>query len=114
MARTGQQDAIVVADLDLVPLGAGRACTIATWTEGRITALPQADVVRLFALPTQVDGTPTEILVRADVAARVCATCWQPIPGLDPPRVITRRWPTPDELAVLEGLSLPPQPPSGG
>jgi len=114
MGRTGQADALVVADLVAVPIARSTACTATVWAQGRITVLPVADVVELFALPTSVEGTPTSLRVRWDVVERVCRACWQPVPGLVPPRMITRRWPDASELEVLAGLRLPDQPPAGG
>jgi len=109
MVRTGQSDALVVAELVRLDLEPGRACTTTTWTSGRITVLPRADVVVLTELPTTVDGAIRHTTVRWDVLARVCgARCWQRVPDLDPPRWITRRWPTQAELEVLTGLALPP------
>jgi len=107
MGRTGQANALVVAELSRISHPGGGACTSATWIEGRITILPRADTVVLSAVPAAVDGTVTETAVRWDVLARVCGrACWQLVPGLDPPRWITRRWPAPAELEVLAGLAL--------
>jgi hypothetical protein len=114
MAATGQADALVIARLEGLSVSARGACTSTTWSEGPTTVLPLADVVVLFELPKTIDAEPQVTHVRWDVLARVCgAGCWRLVPGLDPPRVITRRWPDDQELEVLRGLSLP-APGSGG
>lgn len=111
MEATGQAGALVIARLDSVETAPNRACTTTTWSEGSVTVLPHADVVVLFELPTSIDGHPTSVRVRWDVVARVCgSTCWRLVPGLDPPRVITRQWPPERLLTVLRGLSLPDLP----
>lgn len=108
MARTGQTGALVVAEVRVCPSAGVGAHTETTWIQGRTTVLPRVDVVVLVTLPTSVDDAPRSMPVRWDVVARVCgAGCWQVVPGLDPPRWITRRWPTDDEQAVLAGLALP-------
>ncbi len=113
MARTGQAGALVVAPVTARPAPGGRASTEATWIQGRTTVLAPVDVLVLATVPIGVDDVPRTIRVRWDVVARVCgAGCWQAIPGLDPPRWITRRWPSDEEWAVLEGLSLPADPSS--
>lgn len=107
MRRTGQTHALVVAALATVTHRDGRACTSTTWTEGPITVLPHADVVVVRSLPSSLEADAVEIIVRWDVLARICGTrCLQLVDELDPPRWITRRWPTPAELDALHGLAL--------
>ena len=105
---SGQAGALVLAHLRGVMVSVQGACTLTTWTEGPTTVLPVADVVALFELPRDLDGEPRVTYVRWDVLARVCGSaCWRWIPDIDPPRVITRRWPSDDELEIVRGLSLP-------
>ncbi len=111
MARTGQQDALLVAEVTAHRSPDGGAWTESTWIQGRTTVLAEVDVVVLRTVPAHVDGHPHSLALRWDVVARVCgAGCWQPIAGLDPPRWITRRWPSAEEGRVLEALSLPDHP----
>lgn len=111
MAATGQTGALVIAPLELVPVAPGRACTATTWSQGPVTVLPHADVVILFELPGALDAEPVTTRVRWDVVARVCGpTCWRPVAGLEPRRVITRDWPADSLLEVIRALSLPDLP----
>jgi hypothetical protein len=113
-AMSGQADALVIAQLVGVLVSARGACTMTTWAQGPTTVLPVADVVALFELPRTIDADPQVTYVRWNVLARVCGSaCWRWVPDLDPPRVITRRWPADEELQVVRGLSLP-EPRLGG
>jgi hypothetical protein len=108
MAATGQGGALVVAHLEPILVSVRGACTLTSWNEGPTTVLPFADVVALFELPKTIDGDPLVTYVRWDVLARVCGpSCWRLVRDLEPRRIITRRWPSPQELEVLRGLSLP-------
>ncbi len=110
MARTGQGDALLVAPVVVV---AGRlgAHTATTWIEGRICVLARSDVVELFAQPRFVGADPFIVRVRWDVVARVCGpACWNPLPDVVPPRVVTRRWPDAAQMAVLTGLTVVDRP----
>lgn len=108
MASTGQSGALIVAHLEVAQVSDRGWCTVTTWSEGPTTVLPVADVVTLFELPRALDADPRVTWVRWDVVERVCAaSCWQRIAGLDPTRLITRRWPTHQQLEVLRALSLP-------
>ena len=112
MARTGQGDALLVAPVEAVLTAGPGAHTSTTWIEGRICVLARTDVVVLFAQPRFIGAEPTIIRVRWDVVARVCgADCWNPLPDIEPRRVVTRRWPSEEQVGVLANLSL--EPPSG-
>jgi hypothetical protein len=103
----GQDEALAVPALEAVSLPGGTSCSTITWVEGRIHVLERADAVTLVSLPRTIDGSPSSVSVRWDVAARVCAACWQPIRDLPLDRLVTRRWPDAHELAAIEALALP-------
>lgn len=112
MRATGQADAIAVPPLEAVRSSSRGWCTSITWAEGPITVLEPADVIVLFALPQGVDAPATVTRALWDVVARICgARCWQVIAGIEPERLITRRWPDADEWAAIDALSLPAAPP---
>ncbi len=111
MAASGQTGSIVVAPIEALPSPHRGAYSSTTWTEGAVTVLQQADVVVLFELPATVDEGPTVTRARWSIVARVCGTtCWRTVPDLDPPRVITSRWPSAAELDAIKALSLPDPP----
>ncbi|WP_421120140.1 hypothetical protein ACE2AJ_01990 [Aquihabitans daechungensis] len=107
MARSGQGDALLVAPVEAIVGPTSEGHTSTTWIEGRICVLARVDVLVLFGQPRFVGADPVITRVRWDVAARVCgADCWNPLAGVQPPRVVTRRWPSEAQLEVLTDLSI--------
>jgi hypothetical protein len=69
--------------------------------------LPAADVVLLVEQPSKADAEPTMTWVRWDVTAEVCAdACWKVMPEFEPPRILTKEWPSPEQLELLKSRKL--------
>lgn len=108
---TGQAGALVVVPVAVRAAPGRGSYSWTTWTEGRVSVLAPADVLVLHEQPKTIEDRPVPFAVRWDVVERICrASCWSPVPGVTPPRVITRRWPTPDELEAVRALRLPDPP----
>jgi hypothetical protein len=83
----------------------GVAYTSTTWTEGVTTLLPAADVIVFVEQPRSADPIITN--VRWDVVAEICAdSCWAVQPDLQPIRLLTTAWPSPEQLAELKARKL--------
>jgi len=107
LAMQGQADEIFVAKVFAVTRPDGGSHTYTTWTEGVYTLLPAADVILLVEQPVDAESDPVMTWVRWDVAASDCADrCWTVMTDIQPPRVRTREWPSPDQLAGLKTRSL--------
>lgn len=107
LAQMGQADDLFVAKLFAVQRPDGGAHTYTTWTEGIRTLLPTADVVLLVEQPPTADAQPTMTWVRWDVTAQVCAdSCWKVMPAFEPPRILTKEWPSPEQLDLLKSRKL--------
>jgi len=107
LARMEQPDELFVAKVFGVQRPDGTAHTYTTWTEGIATLLPAADVVLLVEQPTEAGAEPTMTWVRWDVTAQVCAdTCWKAMPEFEPPRILTKEWPSPGQLELLKSRKL--------
>jgi hypothetical protein len=107
LAKSGRPDELFVAKVFALQRPDGGAHTYTTWTEGILTLLPPADVVLLVEQPPDADSEPAMTWVRWDVTAHVCAdTCWQVMADFDPPRILARDWPSPEQLDVLKRQKL--------
>ena len=110
-ARTGQAGALAIGVAAVRPSPTRGAFSWSAWTESVICVLPSVDVVVLFPQPATVVDAPVPVAARWDVVERVCGTtCWDELPDAVPRRVVTRRWPSPAQLAVVRGLALPDLP----
>jgi hypothetical protein len=107
LAETGQADDLFVAKVFAVQRPDGGAHTYTTWTQGILTLLPAADVVLLVEQPPTAATDPTMTRVRWDVTAQVCAdTCWKVMPDFDPPRILTKSWPSVAQMERLKSEEL--------
>ncbi len=107
LVETGQADELFVAKVFAMRRADGGAHTYTTWTEGVRTLLPAADVVLLVEQPPTGDSEPIMTWVRWDVTAHVCAdTCWKVMPEFDPPRLLTKGWPSPEQMDRLKTQKL--------
>jgi hypothetical protein len=108
LEQLGHAEDVFVAKVFAMQRRDGGAHTYTTWSEGVRTLLPAADVVLIVELEQPwANGKPPMTWVRWDVAAQVCAgDCWQVQPEFNPPRVLTVRWPTPEQLDVLRSRKL--------
>ena len=107
LVEQGQADEIFVAKVFAVTRPDGGSHTYTTWTEGVSTLLPGADVILLVEQPVDAGSDPVMTWVRWDVVASVCADqCWTVMTDFQPPRIRTRQWPSPGQLADLKTRSL--------
>jgi hypothetical protein len=103
----GQAEELFVAKVFAVQRPDGGAHTYTTWTEGVKTLLPPADVVLLVEQPAWPEAKPAMTWVRWDVTAHACADdCWEIMPDIQPPRLLTVGWPTPEQLESLKSRKL--------
>lgn len=85
----------------------GSACTGTTWTQNVPSMLPVSDVVLLCEQPAAPSAPFLTVRVRWDVLAHLCADAsWKVQPAFKPVRVLTLRWPSPDQFAELTQAAL--------
>jgi hypothetical protein len=85
--------------------------TTSIWSEGVLTLLGAVDVLRLLEQTPGDDESPVHATdVRWNVVAEACAdTCWRTQEDLDPVRVLTVAWPSPEQMTWLKARALQSQ-----
>ena len=91
--------------------GSDGCYTTSIWGEGVLTLLGGVDVIRILEQTPGDDQSPVYATdVRWNVVAEACAdTCWQIQEDLDPVRVLTVAWPSPEQRVWLKARALQSQ-----
>jgi hypothetical protein len=85
----------------------GHVFSMATWSKGIPTLLPQADQV-VFLVSSENEGDDLDMFrVPWDRVMELAGDCLQILPELDPPRWQTTGWPSDAVVAKLRGAAVP-------
>lgn len=98
------EDAPVFAECRVIPSPTGAAMTGTTFVEGVDALLPVTELVFLAWRPEQAE--PHYLLVTREDLEALAPRCLVPVPDLDPPRLATLGFPSPEEIARLRTCAI--------